>query len=375
MIVNIKRDKILDELLKVSRIISQKTLIPSLLGILIEVKKDKITFTTSDGDTSIKSEIMGNDLSSTRIGSVFIKNKFIIEVIRKIEDEFIMLEVVEGNLIKIKASNFDSVLNTLNSSDYPHLSNLIFETEGKEMNFTSTVLKEIISQTNFAIGEKEKRIVFNGLNIKTDQNNKELIITASDSFRLSCKKIAYSNNYNFDVIIPGKFINEIGRLISENNQEIKMKITDKSVSVIINNTIVQTKIIEGKYPDTSKVIPTSFNISLTINNCELIKIIERASVLSNEAMKTIVTLKIKEQKVLVTSFTQEIGNTEEEIKDFKVEGADQTIAFNSKYILDALKAFKTKEITIKMIDETKPLIITANDDPTLQQLVLPIRSY
>lgn len=372
MIVNIKRDKILDELLKVSRIISQKTLIPSLLGILIEVKKDKITFTTSDGDTSVKSEIMSTDLSITRIGSVLIKNKFIVEVIRKIEDEFITLEVVEGNLIKIKASNFDSVLNTLNSADYPHLS---FETEGKEINFTSIVLKEIISQTSFAIGEKEKRIVFNGLNIKTDQNNKELIITATDSFRLSCKKIAYSNNYNFDVIIPGKFINEIDRLISENDQEIKMKITDKSVSVIINNTIVQTKIIEGKYPDTSKIIPTSFNTSLTINNRELIKIIERASVLSNGAMTTIVTLKIKEQKVLVTSFTQEIGNTEEKIKDFKVEGADQTIAFNSKYILDALKAFKTKEITIKMIDEKKPLIITANDDPTLQQLVLPIRSY
>nr|P34029.1 RecName: Full=Beta sliding clamp; Short=Beta clamp; Short=Sliding clamp; AltName: Full=Beta-clamp processivity factor; AltName: Full=DNA polymerase III beta sliding clamp subunit; AltName: Full=DNA polymerase III subunit beta [Spiroplasma citri]CAA79522.1 DnaN protein [Spiroplasma citri]prf//2016285B DNA polymerase III:SUBUNIT=beta [Spiroplasma citri] len=363
MIVNIKRDKILDELLKVSRIISQKTLIPSLLGILIEVKKDKITFTTSDGDTSIKSEIMGNDLNITRIGSVLIKNKFIVEVIRKIEDEFITLEVVEGNLIKIKANNFDSVLNTLNSADYPHLS---FETEGKEIIFTSTVLKEIISQTSFAIGEKEKRIVFNGLNIKTDQNNKELIITATDSFRLSCKKIDYSNNYNFDVIIPGKFINEIGRLISENDQ------VSELLLIIIN---CKQKIIEGKYPDTSKVIRTSFNTSLTINNRAIIKIIERRSVLSNETMTTIVTLKIKEQKVLVTSFTQEIGNTEEEIRDFKVEGTDQIIAFNSKYILDALKAFKTKEITIKMIDERKPLIITANDDQTLQQLVLPIRSY
>jgi len=201
------------------------------------------------------------------------------------------------------------------------------------------------------------------------------VITATDSFRLSYKKISYSNSYDFDVIIPGKFINEIGRLISENDQEIRMKITDKSVSVIINNTVVQTKIIEGKYPDTSKVIPEDFNTSLTINNRELIKIIERASVLSNEAMTTIVTLKIKEQKVLVTSFTQEIGNTEEEIKEFKVEGSDQTIAFNSKYILDALKAFRTKKITIKMIDETKPLIITANEDDSLQQLVLPIRLY
>lgn len=158
MIVSIKRDKILDELLKVSRIISQKTLIPSLLGILIEVKKDKITFTTSDGDTSIKSEILvGNDLVIKSIGNVLIKNKFIIEVIRKIEDEFITLEAVEGSLIKIKADNFDSILNTLNAIDYPHLS---FETEGKEVIFTSALLKEIISQTSFAIGEKEKKIVF-----------------------------------------------------------------------------------------------------------------------------------------------------------------------------------------------------------------------
>ncbi|WP_374696713.1 DNA polymerase III subunit beta [Spiroplasma endosymbiont of Polydrusus formosus] len=372
MIVNIKRDKILNELLKVSRVISRKTLIPSLLGILIEVKKDKITFTTSDGNTSIKSEIIGNDLNITRIGSVLIKNKFIIEVIRKIEDDFITLEVVERNLIKIKANKFNSILNTLSSSDYPHL---LFKTEGKEIIFTSAILKEIISQISFVIGEKEKRFIFNGLNLKTNQSNKELIITATDSFRLSCKKIEYNNNYDFDVIIPGKFINEIGHLISENNQEIKMKITDKSVSVIINNTIVQTKIIEGKYPNTSKIIPNSFNTSLIINNRELIKIIERASILSNETMTTIVTLKINEQKVLVTSFTQEIGNTEEEIKEFKVEGVDQTIAFNSKYILDALKAFKTKYITIKMIDETKPLVITANDDHTLQQLVLPIRLY
>ncbi|AGM25598.1 DNA polymerase III subunit beta [Spiroplasma syrphidicola EA-1] len=372
MIINIKRESILEELLKVSRIISQKTLIPSLLGILIEVKKDKVTFTTSDGDTSIKSEILvGNNLVIKSIGNILIKNKFIIEVIRKIEDEFITLEAVEGSLIKIKAHNFDSVLNTLTASDYPHLA---FETKGKEITFTSSLLKEIISQTSFAIGEKEKRIVFNGLNLKTDLAKQELIITATDSFRLSSKKIAYHNSNEFDVIIPGKFINEIGKLINDTD-DIIMKINEKSVSVLLNNTIIQSKIIEGKYPDTTKVIPDSFNTSLTVNNRELIKIIERASVLSNEAMTTIVTLKIDNQKVKITSFTQEIGNTEEEIQDYKIEGSDQIISFNSKYILDALKAFKTKEVTIKMIDEAKPLIIVSQEDDSLQQLVLPIRSY
>lgn len=372
MIITIKKNIILNELLKVSRIISQKTLIPSLLGILIEIKKNKIIFITSDGDISIKSEIIDNDLNITQIGSVLIKNKFIIEIIRKIEDEFITLEIIKENLIKIKANNFNSVLNTLNSVDYPKL---FFETEGIEIFFTNELLKEIISQTSFAMGEKNKRIIFNGLNFKTDKNNNELIITATDSFRLSCKKIKYNNNFKFDVIIPGKFIHEINRLISENKQEIKMKITNKSVGVNINNTIIQTKIIEGIYPNINKVIPTFFNTSLTINNNELIKIIERASILSNDKTTTIVTLKIKDQKVLISSFTQEIGNTEEEIKEFKIEGTEQTIFFNSKYVLDALKSFKTKKITIKMIDETKPLIITANDDFSLQQLILPIRYY
>ncbi|AHF57142.1 DNA polymerase III subunit beta [Spiroplasma eriocheiris] len=373
MIVNIKREKILEELLKVSRIISQRTLIPSLLGILIEVKKDKITFTTSDGDTSIKSEIpVGKDLVIKSIGGILIKNKFIIEVIRKIEDEFITLEAIEGSLVKIKANNFDSILNTLNASDYPHIS---FDTEGKEITFNNNLLKEIISQTSFAIGEREKRIVFNGLNIRTDKANNLLVITATDSFRLACKKINYTSENDFDVIIPGKFINEIGKLLTENDDDIKMKISDKSVCIILNNTIIQSKIIEGKYPDTTKVIPENFVSLLTLNNRDLIKIIERASVLSNEAMTTIVTLKIKDNKVFITSFTQEIGNSEEEIKDFRLSGTDQTITFNSKYILDALKSFKTKEVTIKMIDETKPLIIVADEEPSLQQLVLPIRSY
>lgn len=372
MIFSINREKLLNELSKVSRIVNMKSPIPSLTGVLIEAKKDRLLLISSDGNTSIKIEIKisESNLNIKMIGSALIKARYFNEIIRKIEDDTISVEVVDNNIIKINAHNFDSMLNIMNASTYPILT---FNPEGKEIILLSKQVIEIIDQTIFAVGEKEKRIVLTGVNFKTYNN--VLSITATDSHRIANKKISYNyNEQDIDVIIPSKFVREVSKLLFDIDGNIKFICTDRSIALATSNIIIQSKTIEGKYPEISKIIPENFSTLLKIKVKDLVKVIDRASVISNEII-TIVNLKIKESKLYIISNIHEIGNSEEQIDDFDVDGPDQSVAFNARYMMEALKAFETDTIIIKIVDENSPIVIVSENEPSLFQLVLPVRLY
>lgn len=377
MIFSINREKLLNELSKVSRIVNIKSPIPSLTGVLIEAKKDRLLLISSDGNTSIKIEIkLGeSDLNIKMIGSVLIKARYFNEIIRKIEDDSISVEVVDNNIIKINAHNFDSMLNIMNASNYPILT---FNPEGKEIILPSKQVIEIIDQTIFAVGEKEKRIVLTGVNFKSiiDENNNSILsITATDSHRIANKKISYNHSeQDIDVIIPSKFVREISKLLFDIDENIKFICTDRSIALATSDIIIQSKTIEGKYPEISKIIPENFSTLLKMKVKNLVKVIDRASVISNEVI-TIVNLKIKENKLYIISNIHEIGNSEEQIDDFYADGPDQNVAFNARYMMEALKAFETEEIIIKIVDENSPIVIVSENEPSLFQLVLPVRLY
>ncbi|WP_338969811.1 DNA polymerase III subunit beta [Spiroplasma endosymbiont of Labia minor] len=372
MIINIQKNLLLENLSKASRIIDQKTFNPSLLGVFLEATDQGLIIISSRGEQSIKIFIKADNLNLTikQPGKLLLKAKYLLEILRRLDDFNITMTSVDTNQLRISGNNVEFNLNTMSSDAYPLLG---FFEKGDQIIIDANLLKIALTQTSISVNELNKKIVLSGLNFNIQENL--LYISGTDSYRLSRKSI---NIKSFDgdpfaINIPLKSINEIIKLIDENKENIKIIKNDEHVAFIIDNVIFQSTLLIGQFPDINSAFPTDFNSVISLGNKEFAKVIQRADITSDESNTTVVNFSLQGNKITVTSVLSEIGNFEEEFSEFDLEGFDeQMLSFNAKYFLDAIRTFNTKIIKIKIIEKRKPILISSDEDPELIQMVLPM---
>jgi len=202
-------------------------------------------------------------------------------------------------------------------------------------------------------------------------------VTATDSYRLAKKKIILDNKVsdNIDIIIPNRNLNEIIKLINEDDYNIELHVFPNKVIFKLENLIIMTRLINGNYPDTNKLIPNEFESIIKIKLNSLFNSIDRASLLTNVEEKNTIKLETKNDIMIISSNIPEIGNVEEKIKMESHVGKEIKISFSSKYMMDAIKTFESEEIELSFNGEIKPIILNYVDNDDLTQLILPIRTY
>ena len=178
---------------------------------------------------------------------------------------------------------------------------------------------------------------------------------------------------SFNIIIPKKSLIEISRII-EKDELIDLYVSDRKVLFIINNVLIQTRLIDGSYPDTSRLIPDAFDYSMNIDTVSLLSALDRASLLSSE-QNHIVKLTMDDEQVIMSSYSQEIGSVEENLSRAFYKGNPLHISFSSKYMNEAIKAINSEKIVILFTGEMSPFIIKDIEREDIIQLVLPVRTY
>jgi DNA polymerase-3 subunit beta len=369
----ISRLHLLKGLTVASRAISSKSPIPALSGLKFDLTKDGLTLIGTDGEITISTKIdanIGNENIITVIeeGSALLSARLVTEIIRKIESERIGIELIDSNLIRIYDNNSNFNLNGFKVEDYP---NIDLNCDGSSISLSSDDLRTAIQQTAFAGSDKENRIILTGVNIKAYDSMLEF--TATDSYRLASKKIKLKQLAEFNVTIPAKNLIEVSRLI-ENESRVTVNVSDRKIIFNLDNTIISSKLINGQYPDTSKLIPSSFESRFETLAGVLISAIDRASLLSVDR-SNVVKLSLSSDKVEITSKSQEIGSVTEKIDSFKYEGPRLDISFTSKFVIEAIRAIGTEEVTILFNGDMKPFILKNNNDESVLQLILPVRTY
>ncbi|MDD2504955.1 MAG: DNA polymerase III subunit beta [Bacilli bacterium] len=367
----IERNEILGSLTNVMRAISPRNIIPILNGVRFDLTKEGLYLTASDSDLTIKTIIPKEKIKNIeKTGSIIIQSKYLLEIIRKLPNTDINIEVVDGLKIIISTENTIFNLNCLNLEDYPHIS---LEEIKKPIIIESKDLKNIINQTIFAVSTQESRPLLTGINFKVNGNILECI--ATDSYRLAKKTFILSEEYeSFDLVIPGKNINELDKLLSlEGNVEIHPFIN--KILFKYDNYSFQSNLLSGSYPNTSNLIPTDFEIILTTTLSEYYHAIDRAALLTQNKDKNIVKMETAEKTLMISSYASEIGKVEETVTINKNDSKDLSISFSSKYMLEALKTFEEEELLILLNTDTKPIILKSTKDESLIQLILPIKTY
>ena len=374
MKLTIKKDILLEALNKVSKAISTKNLIPVLAGIKFDLTKKKLTLTASDNDITIQTFINCNndDIKVEEEGSIIIQGKYILDIVRKLPDEFINIEVIDELKILIYTQNSEFNLNGIAENEYPSIN---LEESKKKIDVKSDIFKQLVNQTAFAASNEETKPVLTGLNFNIVGDILEC--NSTDSYRLARKiiKLEKSIEENYNIVIPSHNILEFSRLIYDDNGVVEIHIFNNKILFKYNNLLFQSRLINGTYPNTSNLMPNEANLIITANLNEFYSVIDRASILTSDKDKNIVTLETEGDTLILKSSSLEIGRVEEKMKIKKSNKDDIRISFSAKYMMEALKSFNSNEVNINYVGEVKPIILKSEEDETLTQLVLPIRTY
>lgn len=358
-------------LLIASRAISNFSPLPAFSGIKIEAKSDCLVLIGSDSDISIKTLIHTNEEDSLKIGetgSIVIEAKYILEIIRKMNSDQIEFEMIENASAKIISETSEFKINGMRANEYP---NIDFTCPAMKFEMKSEVLKEIISQTTFATSKSEIRPVLTGVNFECKNN--QLNCVATDSYRLAKKRVELEESLDFNITIPARNLTEVMKTL-DLDETVKISVSDKKAQFVIANTLIQTRLIDGAYPETDRLIPVSFAYELEIDSADITSAIDRASFIKNDGV-SVIKLSLDEKECLLSSRAQEVGSSKESLKSGVFRGEHLDISFNGLYVFDALKVINKGKVRFSFSGEMKPFIVQSVDDNSILQLILPLRTY
>ena len=372
----INRNLFIENLNNVMRAISSRTTIPILSGIKLVLTEDELILTGSDTDISIDIKIpVSEDVAVESTGSIVLPARFFSEIIKKLPGKDFSFEVKESFQTQIVSENSDFTINGLDANNYPRLPEI---PDDSTFTISGKTFREIINETQFAVATQESRLVLTGVhfNFSPDQ----IKAVGTDSHRLSERTISLENGpqTETDLIIPGKSLQELSRIIGEGNPEVKVCPGESQVLFEIGNILFYSRLLEGSYPDTDRLLPTESSTSVQFELAELSSALDRASLVTHAGRNNVVRLSLdtENQKVVLSGESAEIGNVEEEVSFKNLSGENLELSFNPDYLRDALRASITDSIVMKFTQPLRPFtVVPDKEDINFVQLITPVRTF
>jgi len=378
MKLTIYKDVLNEAIQQVSRAISNRSTNPILKGIWLQTSDEGLILTASDTDLSIRVIVpleANNKVNMTieRQGGVVLTAKFFVDIVKKMPANQITIDTNEQFLTLIQSGKAELQIMGLDPEEFPVLTTL---DENQIIQVTSEMLKAQIKRTLFAVSTTESTPILTGI-LWSLQNN-QLKFVATDRHRLSQSETILAGNEHVElknVVISGQNLNELLKLLPDQNTLIDMVVAENQILFRLGRISFFTRLLDGQYPDTSKIIPQQFKSELVVDTKSFIDAIDRAYLLSREEKTNIVRLQTLSDGTLeIASSLSDLGKMTEQIEIVRFEGEQLKISFNSKYMLDALKTIESEQLLIGFTGAMSPIIVKPLNDVNLLHLILPYRT-
>lgn len=376
---SVQKDKLAESVNQVMKAISTKTTIPILTGIKLTAGADGLTLTGSNSDISIKSYIpsIEDDKENVTVdtaGSIILPSRLFSELVRKLPDDNIFIEVDTRLIAKITSGRSEFTLNGLDPDEYPNLP-VIHEKD--VFSIKKDLLKDVVRQTVYAVSLSETRPVLTG--VKWTMQDGKLECVATDSHRLAQRSVPVENGNTGEtkeMVIPGTSLNELSKILDDDDDKmVDIVMTSNQILFKSSNVQFYSRLLDGKYPDTSRLIPSESKTEMTLSTRNLYHAIERASLLAKEERNNVVKLRAEGDEVEISSQSLELGRVFEMLNAEKFEGDALRISFSAKFMMDALGKIDAENVKIYFIGPMRPIIIRPVGDEDILMLILPIRTF
>lgn len=358
-----KQQDLLSSINIAQKAVPSKSTMPVLECIFIEAYDNVIKLSASNMELSIDTYLKGRIDNE---GQVALNCKLFADMVRKLPDDMVIIEVDNNFVTYIYCGPAKFKISGLLGDDFPKI-----PAYGKNdfISISQLTLKDIIRQTIFSIGDENHNKIMTGEHFEVNDNM--LTLTSLDGHRISIRKTQLKENYlPKDVVIPGKTLNDISKLLADDmDNDVTIYFSDNNIVFEFDDTIVLSRLIEGRYLNVNQMINNDYDTCIKINKKQLYDCFDRASLLVRESDKKPIIIGIYDGKINLNMNTS-VGSLDEEIEVVK-EGKDLLIGFNPKFLMDVIKVIDDEEITIYLTNAKAPCFIR-NQEETYNYIVLPV---
>lgn len=359
----INQSELLDLSQSVARSCGFRSQLPVLGNILIKARGDELKLSATNLEIGIV-KVVKIDIEEE--GEVTVPAKVFLEVISNLDNTKITL-IADNTSLQIKTDSFSSQINGISAAEFPEI-----PLSGKEaISIDAKVLFKFVPQVIFAAAVDEGRPQLTA--VLTEVRGDLLRLIATDGYRLAHKDIAVGTSSSFKALIPKTTLEEVVRLISEDDAEtVQISLSEDQNQIIFSfaTTQLSSRLIEGNFPNWEKIIPSEFQTRIVIGKGVFVKAVKLASVFARDE-SNIVRILAKDNQITLLSEAKELGSQKNELSA-QIEGEELTVAFNSKYLTEALNAFSSSQIIIELSGSLSATSIKPMGEEGLQYIIMPV---
>ena len=366
----VKRDILLKSLNFVQGIVEKKNTLPILSNVLLQLKDKKLSIVATDLDIIFYDEIREVKIISE--GSTTTSAAILYDILRKISSNSdLNFDLKSENKLSLKSDNVDFNLLCLPTDNFPTFAD---EFEGNEISLNNKRFLKLLNKTRISISNDDTRHYLNGIFLHLTETNNRNFLTgvATDSHRLSSSSLEIENFKDFTpLILPRKTVFQLCALLTENTEQLMMHTSDNKIKFKLGNMKLISKVIDGKFPDYKKVVPTTNDKTLIVSSKDFINSIERVTSVSLDR-KEGVKLVISKDNVQLSVNSANSGEGNEKI-NAEFNSGNLNISFNSKYLLDIASAIENKSLKMNLKDSVSPVLIEDVSDKNSFYVIMPMK--
>lgn len=367
----VSKDVFLKGLQRVQSIVEKRNTMPILSNVLLETAEDRLDITATDLEVGMKSSY---PVTTVKPGKITVSAKKLFEIIRELPDADITFSTKENDWVELRCGKALFNIVGLSPEEFPYFPSV---QENNFIKIESELLRDMIEKTSFAICHDETKYNLNGVFLKAEEaGDKSLLkMVATDGHRLSLMEKTLTGSFGPElskgVIFPKKGIFEIKKFTEEDPCELLLGFLDNSAVIKKNNTVVVMRLVDGEFPDFTRVIPQNNDRIVKIDREQLFHSLRRMAILSSEKSKG-VKLEIDKGIIIVSSSNPELGEAREDLET-DYAGEPLHIGFNARYLLDVLGVLGGDSVTLCLKDELSPALVRASEAEDFLSVIMPMR--
>lgn len=359
------RDQILSPLQGVIGVVERKQTMPILANVLLAAKGTKLSITGTDLEVEL---VASGEVTVQQAGEITVPGRKLLEIIRAMPEDAKITLTLDGDKVKIAAGRSRFVLSSLPAAEFPVVESVSAQ---QTLGLPQAELSRLIAKTHFSMAQQDVRYYLNGTLLETD--GKVLRTVATDGHRLAIAETVLNSSAKSglqQVIVPRKGILELQRLLGSEG-DVEIAIGSNHVRVNIGDVRFTSKLIDGKFPEYSRVIPANPGKIIVSDRESLRQALHRTAILSNEKYRG-VRLSLAKNALKLQAHNPEQEEAEDEVEvDYK--GDELEIGFNVTYLLDALSAVDTETVEIGLSDGNSSCLIRSPGTTSARYVVMPMR--
>ena len=356
--------ELLEAVSNVQRAVSTKASLPALEGILLRAQGSTLYLAGFDMELGITTTIPAQVREP---GEIVLSARMFGDIVRKMPSESLSIQSDAKYNTIIRGDVTEFSIMGMSAADYPDIPNV---EDGAAVTLSQPVIKSMVRQTIFAVAApNDPRPIYTGTLFEMKEN--ELRLVSVDGYRLAMRTEPMQNEEILSFVVPGKTLQEVLKLLSDEEKPCSLIVGRRHIIFEIDGYAVISRLLDGEFMAYEKIISTDVSTTVTVNTRSFIDAVDRVSLVVNDRLKSPLVCEFRGDTISV-SCTTPLGSANDSISAV-IEGNDEDMGFNSRFLLDALKNSETDEVKVQLGGALKPMNILPKEGNAFLFLVLPVR--